>query len=60
MTGGREVHAVLTVRPDGLWDLSEGSLQDVTHLSSRLARFSPAAEGAFAFRHVPCLCLLQL
>lgn len=35
VTGDREVTSVLTVHDDGRWELSKGSLYDVTHLPCR-------------------------
>jgi len=45
VTGDREVTSVLTVRNDGSWELSKGTLYDVTHLPCRSALYTPAAAG---------------
>jgi len=41
VTGGRLVTTGLTIRPDGSWKLDSGTLQDVTHLPCRSARYTP-------------------
>lgn len=46
VTGDREVTSVLTVHNDGHWELSKGTLYDVTHLPCRSARYMPASPGA--------------
>lgn len=46
VTGDREVTSVLTVHQDGRWELSKGTLYDVTHLPCRSALYTPAAEGS--------------
>ena len=46
VSGDRETTAVLTVRDDGRWELSKGTLYDVTHLPCRSARYTPASAGA--------------
>ena len=43
VTGDREVTSVLTVHNDGHWELSKGTLYDVTHLPCRSARYMPAS-----------------
>ena len=42
VSGERETTSVLTVRPNGEWALSSGSLFDVTHLPCRSALYTPA------------------
>mmetsp|Transcript_5263 Transcript_5263/g.15974 ORF Transcript_5263/g.15974 Transcript_5263/m.15974 type:complete len:256 (-) Transcript_5263:16-783(-) len=46
VTGDREVTSVLTVHADGRWELSKGTLFDVTHLPCRSARYQPATGAA--------------
>ena len=46
VTGDREVTSVLTVHRDGAWELSKGTLYDVTHLPCRSALYTPAAGGS--------------
>ena len=53
VTANREVTTVLTVHPDGRWELAEGTLADVTHLPCRAARYTPAA-GAGAIATSTC------
>jgi hypothetical protein len=48
VTGDREVTSVLTVHDDGRWELSKGSLYDVTHLPCRSALYTPEARGTAA------------
>ena len=43
VTGDREVTTVLTVFQDGRWELTKGSLYDVTHLPCRSAKYTPAS-----------------
>eukprot|EP00316_Scyphosphaera_apsteinii_P008995 CAMPEP_0119325192 /NCGR_PEP_ID=MMETSP1333-20130426/65189_1 /TAXON_ID=418940 /ORGANISM="Scyphosphaera apsteinii, Strain RCC1455" /LENGTH=244 /DNA_ID=CAMNT_0007333095 /DNA_START=52 /DNA_END=786 /DNA_ORIENTATION=+ len=45
VTGDREVTSVLTVHDDGRWELSKGTLYDVTHLPCRSAIYTPLAES---------------
>jgi hypothetical protein len=42
VTGERDVTAVLTVYADGRWELSKGTLEDVTRLESRSGVYSAA------------------
>lgn len=44
VTGDREVTSVLTVHPDGRWELDKGTLFDVTHLPCRSARYQPTSD----------------
>ena len=48
MCEGLAARMVLTVHDDGRWELSKGSLYDVTHLPCRSARYTPApgADGS--------------
>ena len=46
VTGGREMTAVLTVKEDNTWELSDGRLYDVTHLPCRSARYRPKGGGS--------------
>jgi len=46
VTGDRDVTAVLTVRDDGRWELSKGTLYDVTHLPCRTGVYTPTAAGS--------------
>lgn len=47
VTGGRETMAVLTVHPDGRWELDgDATLHDVTHLPCRSARYTPETTDA--------------
>ena len=48
VTGDREVTSVLTVRADGRWELSKGTLYDVTHLPCRTGVYTATAGGASA------------
>lgn len=41
VTGDRQVTAVLTVHDDGRWELSKGTLYDVTHLPCRSGLYTP-------------------
>ena len=43
VTGDREVTSMLTVHDDGRWELSKGSLYDVTHLPCRSGLYTPPA-----------------
>ena len=45
VTGDREVTSVLTVYDDGRWELSKGSLYDVTHLPCRTGVYTSSAGG---------------
>ncbi|KAJ8599060.1 hypothetical protein CTAYLR_007599 [Chrysophaeum taylorii] len=44
VTGARKVTTVLTVSPDGKWNLKDGTLYDVTHLPCRSARYAAGAD----------------
>ena len=46
VTGGRETTALLSVGGDGSWELSEGTLGDVTHLPCRSAKYVPIDDTA--------------
>ena len=46
VTGDRDVTSVLTVRNDGSWNLSKGTLYDVTHLPCRTGVYTPASGGS--------------
>ena len=46
VTGDREVTSVLTVHDDGRWELSKGSLYDVTHLPCRTGVYTASAGGS--------------
>jgi hypothetical protein len=46
VTGDRDVTAVLTVQADGRWQLSKGTLYDVTHLPCRTGVYTPETEGS--------------
>ena len=46
VTGGRETQAVLTVHADGRWELSKGTLYDVTHLPCRTGVYTPTTPGS--------------
>ena len=46
VTGDRDVTAVLTVQADGRWQLSKGTLYDVTHLPCRTGVYTPASTGS--------------
>ena len=43
VTGARDVTSVLTVHSTGQWELSKGTLYDVTHLPCRTGVYTPAA-----------------
>ena len=45
VTGDREVTSILTVESDGRWNLSKGTLYDVTHLPCRTGVYTPTAAG---------------
>mmetsp|Transcript_53042 Transcript_53042/g.121808 ORF Transcript_53042/g.121808 Transcript_53042/m.121808 type:complete len:116 (+) Transcript_53042:124-471(+) len=46
VTGDRDITAVLTVRADGRWELSKGTLYDVTHLPCRTGVYTPTASDS--------------
>ena len=46
VTGDREVTSILTVQSDGRWNLSKGTLYDVTHLPCRTGVYTPTAAGS--------------
>ena len=46
VTGDRDVTSVLTVRNDGSWNLSKGTLYDVTHLPCRTGVYTPTSGGS--------------
>ena len=46
VTGDREVTSILTVHNDGKWELSKGTLYDVTHLPCRSALYTPSRRTA--------------
>ncbi len=48
VTGDREVTAVLTVHDDGRWELSKGTLYDVTHLPCRTGVYTSSAGDSCA------------
>ena len=49
VTGDREVTSVLTVHDDGRWELSKGTLYDVTHLPCRSGLYTtPPGQPASA------------
>ena len=43
VTGDREVTSILTVHSNGKWELSKGTLYDVTHLPCRSARYTSSS-----------------
>ena len=45
VTGGRETTALLSVNDDGSWELSKGTLEDVTHLPCRSAKYVPIEDS---------------
>ena len=47
VTGGREVTTILTIQPDGGWELEgDVTLYDVTHLPCRSARYIPTSSNS--------------
>ena len=48
VTGDRDVTSVLTVYNDGKWELSKGSLYDVTHLPCRTGVYTASKGGSCA------------
>ena len=45
VTGDREVTSILTVHSNGQWELSKGTLYDVTHLPCRSARYTSSSSS---------------